>query len=76
MSLTRMARKYDYKDGKGIFRRETPIPATPRQKAGNCIHCGDPVFVSPGQSITVNIDREGNKLFSHKACRKAAKKKE
>ena len=74
MSLTRMARKYDWEKDRGRFRRDTPIPATPRKHAGDCIHCGEPVMVSPGQSVTVNINKDGDKLFSHKACRKAQKK--
>lgn len=74
MSLTRMARKYDWNEERGKFRRENPIPAVPNKKVGDCQYCGDPVTVSPGQSITVNVAPGGDKLFSHRSCRKAQKK--
>lgn len=56
-----------------MVKRPEKLPAEPRVNAGECYHCNLPVMVSKGQIIHFAMIR-GEKVPTHKACRKANKR--
>lgn len=70
MSQTQIDRKFDWDKDKGIVRREAAKEAVERRNIGNCFVCGMSVYVSPGQFLSYRLDKFGEKVFSHKSCRR------
>lgn len=72
-SRTSVDRKFDWDKNRGIIRREESKPVLERRNIGDCIICGMPVYVSPGQIIQYKTNMYGEKIFTHKSCRRENK---
>lgn len=71
ITATRKLRILDWDNvSKKVIRRPITEPAKGHQPIGNCHYCRLPVLVSIGQTITTVIRASGEKLPTHKKCRK------
>lgn len=81
ITITKQNRIYElvhYKNDKGeivksrVEKRLKKIEPQLNITCGDCYHCHRPVLVSPGQLINFVVF-DGQKIPTHKACRKLAK---